>query len=155
MIILFSLGDERHCFFCSAAVGSSPPSDAENNSLFVLKVNDFVCVCVLLLGACSLSFCFGGGAHLLSLSLFCFDDGMIRSFSFCLSDGRLCVCRYLAAVLSLFVLVVGHILFSVFMMMELYDHSLFCLGDGRLCVCCCLAAVLSLCFSGGTRSTSL
>ena len=115
-----------------------------------------LCVCVLLLGACSLSFCFGGGAHLLSLSLFCFDDGMIRSFSFCLSDGRLCVCRYLAAVLSLFVLVVGHILFFFkMMMMELYDHSLFCLGDGRLCVCCCLAAVLSLCFSGGTRSTSL
>ena len=73
MIILFSLGDERHCFFCSAAVGSSPPSDAENNSLFVLKVNDFVCVCVCccLARALSLSFCFGGGAHLLSLSL-CF-----------------------------------------------------------------------------------
>ena len=96
-----------------------------------------------------------GRIFFLSLSLFCFDDGMIRSLSFCLCDGRLCVCRYLAAVLSLFVLVVGHILFSVFMMMELYDHSLFCLGDGRLCVCCCLAAVLSLCFSGGTRSTSL
>ena len=93
--------------------------------------------------------------HIFFLSFVNFDDGMIRSFSFCLSDGRLCVCRYLAAVLSLFVLVVGHILFSVFMMMELYDHSLFCLGDGRLCVCCCLAAVLSLCFSGGTRSTSL
>jgi hypothetical protein len=126
-----------------------------------LRVCLCLCVCVVAWRVLSLSVCFGGGAHPLSLSLssslslFCFDDGMIRSLSFCLCDGRLCVCRYLAAVLSLFVLVVGHILFSVFMMMELYDHSLFCLGDGRLCVCCCLAAVLSLCFSGGTRSTSL
>jgi hypothetical protein len=118
-----------------------------------------VCVCACVVVAwrvLSLSFCLVvRRIFSLSLSLFCFDDGMIRSLSFCLCDGRLCVCRYLAAVLSLFVLVVGHILFSVFMMMELYDHSLFCLGDGRLCVCCCLAAVLSLCFSGGTRSTSL
>ena len=86
MIILFSLGDERHCFFCSAAVGSSPPSDAENDSLFVLKVNDFVCVCVLLLGACSLSlFLFWWwGASSLSLFVSFFCHGVERLFFFAL-----------------------------------------------------------------------
>ena len=67
----------------------APPSDAENNSLFVLKVNDCVCVCCCLARALSLFVLVVG--RIFSLSLFCFDDGMIRSFSFCLSDGRLCV----------------------------------------------------------------
>ena len=88
--------------------------------------------------------------------MFCFDDGMIRLFSFCLSDGTaLCVSLLGGRALSFCFGGRAHSLLLFMMMMELYDHSLFCLGDGRLCVCCCLAAVLSLCFSGGTRSTSL
>ena len=52
--------------FLLLGVGSSPPSGCwDNNSLFALKMNDFVCV--LLLGACSLFLFWWWGASSLSL----------------------------------------------------------------------------------------
>ena len=111
MIILFSLGGEQHCFFCSAAVGSSPPSDAENDSLFVLKVNDFVCVCVcvLLLGACSLFLFWWWGASSLSLfvSFFCHGVERLCVFFFAWRSCSLSLSFSFSLSFSL-VLVVGH-----------------------------------------------
>ena len=159
MIILFSLGDNRHCFFCSAAVGSSPPSDAENNSLFVLKVNDFVCVCVCccLARALSLSLFWWWDASSLSLCFVLMMEWYDHSLFVLVMDGFVSLCVSLLGGRALSFCFGGG------------THSLFCFYDDgiiwsfsflswwwtALRVLLLGGRALSLCFSGGTRSTSL